>query len=253
MILAVQKLRQISRGGSILAKWTVGYYVATTFIAIIHSVILTSLGWRRLMTVMPPDQLAIPEDEQQTVREGKEVKIHMIVEDMFKSLVPENLVQSLATDSLLAVLIASIVIGYLVKGPNSSILRATAEVEKIIMIAITFLIKCAPIGVFFLILPSFFRLDVASVGQNLGVLIGACLAGISFHLFVVLPTIFFIFVRRNPYSYWLMNSPAWITGWGTASSAGALPVAMSCAHACGIPVTITKFALPLGALINMDG
>lgn len=33
MILAVQRLRQISKGGHILARYTIGYYVCTTLIA----------------------------------------------------------------------------------------------------------------------------------------------------------------------------------------------------------------------------
>jgi Na+/H+-dicarboxylate symporter len=253
MILAVQKLRDMAKGGALLAKWTIGYYVATTVVAIVHSVIATSLGWRRLMTVMSADQLAIAEDDQESIEEKKDVKIHAVVVDMFESLIPDNVVASLAENSLLAVLVTSIVVGYLIKGPNSSVLRATVEIERIVMVIITFLIKCAPIGVFFLILPNFFKLDVESVGQNLGVLMGACLTGIFFHLFVVLPIIFFSFTRKNPYTYWVKNAPAWVTAWGSASSAGTLPVTMKCAQARGIPVTIQKFALPLGALINMDG
>lgn len=52
---------------------------------------------------------------------------------------------------------------------------------------------------------------------------------------------------------WLKCSPAWITAWGTASSAATLPVTIRCVLERGVPVTITKFAVPLGCLINMDG
>jgi Na+/H+-dicarboxylate symporter len=182
MILAVQKLREMSSGGALLARWTIGYYVATTVLAILHSVIAVAVGWRRLMTVMPPDQLEVSESDQEMIEERQEIQIHKVVEDMFKSLIPENIINSLASNDLLAVLVTSVIVGYLIKGPNSSVLRATVEIEKIIMIVITFLIKCAPIGVFFLILPNFFKLDVSSVGQNLGVLIAATLSGIFLHL-----------------------------------------------------------------------
>jgi len=33
MILAVQRLREISKGGHILARYTIGFYISTTLIA----------------------------------------------------------------------------------------------------------------------------------------------------------------------------------------------------------------------------
>jgi len=172
---------------------------------------------------------------------------------MFESLIPANVVQALAENSLLAVLVTSVIIGYLIEDPDSPLLKLTKEIEKIVTKIITFLIKLAPIGVFFLILPNLFKLDIQDIGQNLGVLIGASICGLAIHLFIVLPAIFFIVVRKNPFSYWIRNSPAWVTAWGSASSAATLPVTLKCARARGIPLTITQFALPLGCLVNMDG
>lgn len=37
MILAIQRLREMSKGGAVLARWTIGYYVLTTLIAVFHS------------------------------------------------------------------------------------------------------------------------------------------------------------------------------------------------------------------------
>jgi Na+/H+-dicarboxylate symporter len=47
------------------------------------------------------------------------------------------------------------------------------------------LIKLAPVGVFFLILSNLFKLDIADIGQNLGVLIGASIVNMAIHLFIV--------------------------------------------------------------------
>lgn len=143
----------------------------------------------------------------------------------------------------------------MIKGPEekSSLLRAIKEVDRIVFVIIEFLIKLAPIGVFFLILANLLTLDIADIGQNLGVLIGASVAGMFIHLLVVLPIVFFTFTRENPYSWWLKHSPAWITAWGSASSAGTLPVTMRCLEKNGVPKNVYKFTAPLGALINMDG
>lgn len=123
-----------------------------------------------------------------------------------------------------------------------------------VTVVITLLIKMAPIGVFFLILSNLMRLDMAAVGRNLGIHIAACLSCFFLHLFIVLPFLFFCFTKwQNPYAHWMRCSPAWITAWGTASSAATLPVTMRTLYKVGIPTVIVKFAAPFGCMINMDG
>lgn len=148
---------------------------------------------------------------------------------------------------------SAVILGCLLKGPNSSLLRGIKEVDRIVYIVIEFLIKLAPIGVFFLILANLMTLDISDIGQNLGVLIGASLAGMFIHLLIFLPAIFFAFTRENPFTWWLKHSPAWITAWGSASSAATLPVTMRCLEKNKVPQNVYKFTAPLGCLINMDG
>lgn len=255
LILAVQQLREMSStkgAGGKPARWTIGYYVLTTLVAIVHGTIASSLGWVRLMTEVGAESLEVADKDKDTFSEREEVEIHQVVVQMFESLIPSN-VNALATDSLLAVLVTSVIVGYLIKGPESSLLRATREVERIITVIITALIKMAPTGVFFLILPNLFRLKIEDIGRNLGVLMGGALSSMALHLFIVLPLIYFLVMRENPYAYWLKGSPAWVTAWGTASSAATLSVTLKCAKVRGIPDTVAKFVLPLGCLINMDG
>ncbi|KAI6357072.1 hypothetical protein MCOR25_007770 [Pyricularia grisea] len=252
MILAMVRLKAMTGGGATLAKWTVGYYVVTTLIAIVHTCILVSLGWRRLMVEVRGDALAMDEEQQALADERSEHEPHTVVVTLFRSFVTDNIFRSLAETELLAILIVSCIIGYLID-PRGKIIAAVEEVEKIVTRVITFLIKIAPIGVFFLILPNLLRLNIADIGQNLGVLIGASLAGMALHLFVIIPIIFIIIVRENPWAMWAKCSPAWLTAWGTASSAATLPVTIREAMARGIPPTVTKFSIPLGCLINMDG
>jgi Na+/H+-dicarboxylate symporter len=253
MILAIQRLKEMSRGGSVLAKWTISYYFVTTLIAIVHSLLMTALVWRPLMTTVDSASLAVVAGSTAAVASRDAYKIEGVVVALFDSFVPNNIFNALSTNGLLAVLMCAIVVGYLIEGPNSSLLRATKEVDRIITIIITFLIKLAPIGVFFLILSNIMRLDIADVGQNLGVLIGASLTGMFIHLLIILPAIFYAVTRVNPYTYWATSAPAWVTAWGTASSAATLPVTMREVIKKKIPVTIAKFTVPLGCLVNMDG
>ncbi|ROT34450.1 Sodium:dicarboxylate symporter [Sodiomyces alkalinus F11] len=254
MILAVQSLREITRGGAILARWTVGYYILTTIVAISFSVVMTSQVWAPLMTVASDESLDREANGVDNFADRENVQPHDVVVTLFDTLIPRNIVSALSNDDLLAVLVTSIVVGYLIRPDrDSSILRVVKEVNDMITRVIVFLIKLAPIGVFFLILPNMFRLDLNDVGTNLGYLIGGAISSMMIHLFVILPLIFFAFTRRNPYPYWAKSSAAWTTAWGTASSAATLPVTLRCARERGNPNTVVDFGVPLGCLINMDG
>ncbi|KAL6361826.1 hypothetical protein LRP88_05303 [Fusarium phalaenopsidis] len=252
MLLAVTRLREMSGGGSLLAKWVVGYYIITTLISITLSCLMTGLVWAHQFKEVGEDSLKMDDDEESSV-DTSERPIHQVVLEMFQSFIPSNVVGAMANDQLLAIIITAIVVGYLIESPQSPIIRVTEEIERMITKIITWLIKMAPIGVFFLILPNLMKLDIGEIGLNLGILIGGTLSTMLIHILVIVPIIFFTFTRMNAYSYWIKISPAWVTAWGSASSAATLPVTIRCAKARGIPATIYKFSCPLGCLINMDG
>lgn len=194
MILAVQNLLSMQAGGGKLARLTILWYVGTTILAIIISTILVDLVWRPMMTVADDETIALSEEEEADIKEKGGMAAHDVVVQVFESFVPNNVASALANDELLAVLVSAIVVGCLIKGPDSSILRAVREIEKIVMKIITFLIKLAPIGVFFLILSNLFTLDIEDIGQNLGVLVGGSIVNMAIHLLIVL-------VSQNGSSY----------------------------------------------------
>lgn len=186
MILAVQNLIAMDKGGGKLARYTIFWYVGTTILAIIISTILVDLVWRPLMTVADGATLAMTEEEEEDVAERGGMAAHDVIVQVFESFIPNNVAAAFANDELLAVLVSAIVVGCLIRGPDSSLLRAIKEIEKIVMKIITFLIKLAPIGVFFLILSNLLTLDIADIGQNLGVLVGGSLVNMAIHMFIVL-------------------------------------------------------------------
>lgn len=189
------------------------------------------------MTVVDADSLDISEEDAKLYAEREAVEIADVVSQMFDSFIPQNVVNALATDSLLAVLITAVIVGYLLE-PTSAIIKVLGEIEVLITKIITWLIKVAPIGVFFLILPNLFRLDIKDIGVNLGILIGGGIANMMLHLLIVLPFLFFVITRTNPYAYWIKCNPAWVTAWGSASSAATLPITMREVAARGVPYTV---------------
>ncbi|KXJ87284.1 amino acid transporter [Microdochium bolleyi] len=252
MIIAMQRLKEVTGRGNTLGLWTVGWYVMTTILAVVISTILTGLIWaRQFQPVRMEDQQATEAQLEEIESKEKRTITESIVE-LLRSFITDNFVKAMANMELLAVLVVAVLIGALLK-PGSSILRAVHEIEEIVTKVITFLIYLAPIGVFFLILPNLFKLNIAEMGENLGYLIAGTLTNMFIHLFIALPILYFAFVRKNPYTHWLKCSPAWITAWGTASSAATMPVTMRVALERGCPRTVAKFAIPMGTLINMDG
>lgn len=80
------------------------------------------------------------------------------------------------------------------------------------------------------------------------------LVGLAIHALIVLPLIFFLTTRRNPYSFMMGLIPAMLVALGTSSSAATMPVTLRCLEQkLKVPTTVTRFVVPLGATINMDG
>lgn len=248
----MQTLKEMVQSGKKLAILTIIYYIATTILAVVHSIILTVHVWVPLMSKADDATLSQTDSKVDTLKEDP-VPWYGIIVQVIESFIPSNVVGALANDELLSVLVTSIIVGLMIKGPDSSLLRAVREVEAIITMVIAFLIKLAPIGVFFLILANLFKLDIETAGVNIGILVGGSVTGMFIHNFVVLPVLFFAFTRENPFSLWLRCSRAWITAWGTASSAATLPVTIRALQEVKIPTIVVKFTAPLGCLINMDG
>lgn len=241
--------------GPRIAKWTIGYFLSLTIFAIIHSILTVSLGWSRLLTVVEGASNATATmgvDGEQSTEPREAVAPHDVIVDIFEQLVPNNLLAPLLDNALLSTMVISLVLGALL-GADGALMKVVREVEGLVATVVRFLIKCAPVGVFFLILPNLFSLDIRDIGQNLGVLIGATLLSSGFQLFVVLPAVFWWFTRLNPYVYLWRISPAWCTAWGTASSAATLPVTMRVTLEQGVPAIVAKFVVSIGCVINMDG
>ena len=69
----------------------------------------------------------------------------------------------------------------------------------------------------------------------------------------MLPLIYWIVRRENPYVYMGRMAKALLTAFSTASSSATLPITMECTEEAGISKRSSEFVIPLGATINMDG
>jgi len=123
------------------------------------------------------------------------------------------------------------------------------------MVITGWLIWISPIGIFFLVASMMIKMEDFSVmlGQ-VGMYFMTVVVGIGIHGFIVLPGIYMLLVRKLPFTFVANMGQALITAFATATSSGTLPVTMNCLETLnGIDTRVTRFVLPIGATINMDG
>jgi len=130
-----------------------------------------------------------------------------------------------------------------------------SSLNEAIMRIVTVIIWYAPIGIMFLIAGQVMKMeDPVQVLERLGLYMATVIAGLVIHGFVVLPTLFFVFTRRNPITYFRGVLQAFLTAMATASSAATLPITMKCLEENNnVDRRVSRFVLPIGATINMDG
>ena len=185
---------------------------------------------------------------------------------VFRKLVPDNLITAAVDNNLLGLIFVSLFVGYLVvriKPEPGEVLTLFFDGMYRVSIRLTnIILRFAPIGILFLIAATVTE-NYAKLSQesrlvefigSLGYFAGTVLAGLSIHMFVVLPLFLWIFTRVNPYRHHRAMAPALLTAFSTASSSATLPVTMECVEQrAGVSRKTSSFVLPLGATVNMDG
>ena len=90
----------------------------------------------------------------------------------------------------------------------------------------------------------------AAVGKYMLTIAG----GLTIHILIVLPLIFYFLTGINPKRHYRAMSAALATAFATSSSNATLPVTMRCVEEnAGVSNKVSSFVLPMGATINMDG
>ncbi|XP_072320709.1 excitatory amino acid transporter 2a [Eucyclogobius newberryi] len=127
--------------------------------------------------------------------------------------------------------------------------------NEIIMKLVSAIMWYSPVGIACLICGKIISIaDLEVVARQLGMYMVTVIVGLIIHGGIFLPLIYFFIVKKNPFKFFMGMFQAWVTALGTASSAGTLPVTFRCLEEnLGIDKRVTRFVLPVGATINMDG
>ncbi len=237
-----------------LGAWTLGYYLATSALAILTGMVFVN--------VFQPGvgvDIAGLDTTKEIVSQGRSLR------DVLFSLIPVNPVGAMAgfgmskegSAGLVGVIVFCVFFGLgtaALPAPKRDALLTVFDGIFDVMMKITgIIIRLAPLGV-----ASLIAVVLASVGMEvilplLGYM-GTVIGALATHFFVTIPLLLFFVGRRAPYTYMKQMGMALATAFTTASSNATLPVSIESAETKGgVDKKVAGFVLPLGATINMDG
>lgn len=283
-ILGLGDVRKLGKPGAA----AVGYYLCTTVLAVLIGLIVVNVIQPGVGTV---DQAVLDEYSGRGVDSPKQKMLEALqdvtgmseseigsvfeelpngetetptIRDIFKNLilmlVTDNLVVAAAETQLLPIIVFAILFGAMLTTMGDSVSTVTTFIEQAnaaLMKFVLILMHVAPLGIFCLVTARFGKAQATGRFweelSQIGWYFATVLVGLGIHAMVVLPLIFWLVRRENPYVYFKKISQALLTAFSTASSSATLPVTMECVEEAGISKRSTEFVIPLGATINMDG
>lgn len=266
--------KEASTGFGRLAGKTLGYYAATSVLSVIVGLIIVNALAPGLITgndgqtagILQDQDLSAFADDQSAVDKkvgGKEATDFL---DVFREMVPPNVIAAASQGKLLGLIVVSIVIGFFLSKsdnePSQLIKTLTQGVYDLTLSITDLVLRLAPLGIIGLI--------AATLGEQYAKLAPddrlsdfisgittfafAALMALGVHFFITMPLILIFIARVNPIRHYKAMAPALLTAFSTASSSATLPLTIDCVEKrAGVSNKTSSFVLPLGATVNMDG
>lgn len=269
IILAIEKIGDRAGFGRLGGK-TLLYYLCTSLIAILIGLSVVNLfqpgvgsGGEGILVGQDVSAFAA-EAEQINAKVGSRTGSDFL--DVFRELIPPNIVDAAANGDLLGLIVVSMLVGYfMTKLPNehrATLQRIVEAVYDITLRVTDLVLRLAPIGVCFLIAATvaaqyaklYPEQRFGEFVSGIVLFAGVVLIALLLHFLVVMPLILMFVARVNPLRHYKAMAPALTTAFSTASSSATLPLTMDCVESrAGVSNKTAGFVLPLGATVNMDG
>ena len=182
-------------------------------------------------------------------------KADISLKDTILDFIPTNPVGALAEGNMIQIIIFAVLVGLLIASMEERLTtlgNIVTEMNDLMMGMTMWVMKLAPIGVFFLIARTFASLGYDAIISMLSYM-GSVLGSLAVQLIIVYMLLVVIFVRVNPFSFLKQFAPVMTFGFSTASSSATVPIHIQTLEDMGVDKKISSFTIPLGATINMDG
>ena len=243
-VCSLGDVRKLGRIGGI----TVLYYASTTAIAVLIGLLVVNL-------IQPGAGMT---ELSQTIPDKVTGKEDMGFSQIVLSLVKPNLIEAGGSNQLLPIIFFCLLFAAAlttVGDKGKPVIAFFDGLNEAMMKLVIWIMYFAPLGIFALIAA---RLGMAGGGEAffqeikaVGLHVVTVLTGLTLH-FLVLLAILKFFTGRG-LAYLTGMGRALLTAFGTASSSATIPLTMECTRENDIDPRATRFVIPLGATINMDG
>ncbi|WP_295409298.1 dicarboxylate/amino acid:cation symporter [uncultured Thiocystis sp.] len=239
-----------------LGAKTLGYFAATTLIAVLVGLFLVNLIQPGVVDGDPKAVFGFSADatalqEQLSGRDGGDVV------DVFLRMIPANVVSAAANGEMLGLIFFGLLYGFFL----TRVAPVYAEAQynfwqgmfEIMMKITDLVMRFAPIGVFALVARTVADTGLAALGP-LALFFLTVVLGLALHTFLVLPLLLRFVGGVSPIRHFQAMGAALLTAFSTASSSATVPVTMECVEKnAGVSNKVASFVIPLGATVNMDG
>ena len=256
-IASLGDIRNLGRPGAT----TIIYYLSTTGLAVLLGIVLVNIIQPGVS--FERQELTIEEQAKvEHLESGRGQKsFGQSLQDMALTLVTPNLIDAMAKGNNLPIIVFAIIFGAILTTLGAGGKRAIQVIETLNDATIKFIrlvILIAPIGIFGLVAA---KLGATGGGaafwgkiKQVGAYTLTVIIGLIIHGAVILPLILWLVTKRNPFVYVGHLARALTTAFSTGSSAASLPVTMENVETnAGVSKRSSRFVLPLGATVNMDG
>lgn len=236
---------------------TLGFYVVTTLSAILVGLLLVNLVQPGIVDGEPArDLLALDADTDDLIARVGDKGAGDVVE-IFKRMVPENVVNAAARGEMLGIIFFCLLFGYFMTRLEHDyaepLFKFWNAVFQVMMLMTEWVMMFAPIGVFGLVARVVAKTGFDAAGPLISFALVVAVA-LAFHMLVTLPILLRLLGKVSPRGMLRTMSPAMLTAFSTASSSATLPITMDCLEkGAGVSNRISSFVLPLGATVNMNG
>ena len=230
------------------------YFVITTTISILVAVLLASvIAPGSILDLTSLQEAHDVSEDDLKVTEGFALED---IPNAVSNIIPRNPISSYLEGQMFSILVMAVIVGLsmavLPKESTKPLLDLLESVQKITLHILLISMKIVPFAVFGLIIGM-----VATVGVEtmvgLGVYMGTVVLGLGIMLLVYALILKFVAKRPISITFSKFRNPQTLA-FSTASSMATMPVTLKTAEEdLKIDPKISKFIIPLGTTVNMDG
>ena len=247
LVVGIAKLGDIKAVGRIGGK-ALGWFFTASFISLLLGMFFVNL-------LEPGVGLNLSNVDLTTASEVTAKTQSLSFENFIEHIVPKSIVEAMATNEILQIVIFSIFFGLAAASLGDyvkPVINALDKTSHIVLKMVNYVMKFAPIGVFGAIAGVFAVRDFQELAITYFKFFGSFLIGIS-SLWVFLILVGYIFLKSRMTVLLKRIVGPLIIAFGTTSSEAVFPKLTEELERFGIKDRIVSFMLPLGYSFNLYG